>query len=83
MRNVIKHTLGPIPWSLAKEDGSPTTTDKSKLAKALEKVSSDDAEVTNDAMVIIDGMGILQALKNIPDTFGELAKCIFWISLGF
>ena len=67
----MKHMLVPIPWSLAKEDGSPTTTDKSKLAKALEKVSSDDAEVPNDAMVIIDGMGSLQALKNIPGTSGN------------
>ena len=37
MKNVMKHELGPIPWSLASVDGSIYKTTKSSLHSVLEK----------------------------------------------
>ena len=36
MRDVLKHPLGPIPWSLANTDGTPKKTNKVALARKLE-----------------------------------------------
>ena len=37
MRDVLKHSYGPLPWSLAAVDGSYAKTTKSKLAELIEK----------------------------------------------
>ena len=36
MQEVLKHPLGPLPWSLASTDGTITKTVKSKLAELVE-----------------------------------------------
>ena len=69
MRDVLKHSLGPLPLSLAAVDGSYAKTTKSKLAELIEK-GIDALEGEPDAAVwILDAMAILQALTNIPPTF--------------
>ena len=37
LKEVLKHCLGPIPWSLAHSDGTLAKTSKSKLQELLEK----------------------------------------------
>ena len=77
MRDVLKHSLGPLPWSLAAVDGSYAKTTKSKLAELIEK-GTDTLEGEPDAAVwILDAMAILQALTNIPPTFADLADQVF------
>ena len=40
MCEVLSHSLGPVPWSLATTDGNLAETQKSKLTEALEKGST-------------------------------------------
>ena len=45
MQQVLKHPLGPLPWSLASTNGTIAKTMKSKLAELVEKsVESLDEE---------------------------------------
>ena len=37
MREVLKHALDPLPWSLATPEGLDVKTPKSKLVEVLEK----------------------------------------------
>ena len=68
---MLKHSLGPLPWSLAAVDGSYVKTTKSKLAELIEK---GELEGEPDAAVwILDAMAILQALTDVPPTFSDLA----------
>ena len=77
MRDVLKHSLGLLPWSLAAVDGSYAKTTKSKLAELIEK-GIDALEGEPDAAVwILDAMIILQALTNIPPTFADLVDQVF------
>lgn len=79
MRMLFKHSLGPIPWSLANADGSPAKTTKAKLLHAIEDGVSPAEEVPCDAAQIIDAMALLQSLtsRDIPRTFAELASLVF------
>ena len=72
MRDVLKHSLGPLPWSLAAVDGSYAKTTKSKLAELIEKGNDALGGEPDAAVWILDAMAICQALTNIPLTFADL-----------
>ena len=74
MREVLKYTLGPLPWSLATPEGLYVKTSKSKLAEVLEKDVDPCAEKPDASVYILDGMALLQSIKNVPRTFGDLAE---------
>ena len=77
IREVFSHSMGPVPWSLATTDGDLAKTQKPKLAEALEMevppLDKDSESVVWD----FDAMAVVQALVQIPDTFGELAEHLF------
>ena len=79
MCHVLEHNLGPLPLSLASQDGSLAKTTKAKLADILwNKVPTH--QTTTDCMVhIFDAMALLHSLTNVPETFGELAKLILQV----
>ena len=74
MREVLKYTQGPLPWSLATPEGLYVKTSKSKLAEVLEKDVDPCAEEPDASVYILDGMALLQSIKNVPRTFGDLAE---------
>ena len=77
MKNVLKYSLGPVPWALANPDGSPMKTIKAKVLHLLEESTPPLELVPADAAVLIDGMALLQCLTAVSGTFGELAeKCL-------
>lgn len=64
LQEVFQYSLGPFPWSLASVDGSLCKTVKSKLLETLiEGVKPTDPPT---AALIVDGMVVLQAMKEIP-----------------
>jgi len=64
VQEVFQYSLGPFPWSLASVDGSLCKTVKSKLLETLiEGVKPTDPPT---AALIVDGMAVLQAMKEIP-----------------
>ena len=77
LREVFKHSLGPLPWSLSSTDGTLGKTDKSKLLELLTNQVEPAEDVPPTAAWIVDGMAILQSLKEIPSTFKDLAMTIF------
>ena len=77
MREVLSHSLGPVPWSLATTDGNLVKTQKSKLAEALEKEVPPLDKNPESVIWVFDAMAVVQALVQIPDTFGELAEHLF------
>ena len=73
MRTVLSYPLGPLPWSLATTDGLLAKTTKSSLLHILEAYAPAMNEIPESATWIIDGVALLQTLKNIPMTFAEFA----------
>ena len=85
MREVLSHSLGPLPDSLATADGSLVKTIKAKLLSLLEK-GHDPVETGSLSVVrLYNGMAMLQtlAVQAIPQTFGELADPVFSIVTSY
>ena len=74
MREVLKYTLGPLPWSLATPERLYVKTSKSKPAEVLEKDVDPCAEEPDASVYILDGMALLQSIKNVPGTVGDLVE---------
>ena len=77
MQEVLKHPLGPLPWSLASTDGTIAKTVKSKLAELVEKNVASLDEEPRASQWILDAMALLQSLTHIPDSFSDLAELVF------
>ena len=76
MQDVLKHPLGPLPASLACNNGFPRKTNKAQLGKELEKLIQATEEVARPSAYLIDGMALVQKLKVDHLTFGEIADTI-------
>ena len=68
-----------MSFSLSTSDGTLVKTNKSSLLHAIKvQVGLCCAnDIPAKSTLIIDGMALIQALHNIPSTFGELANAIF------
>ena len=79
LREILCYSLSPVSFPLSTSDGTLAKTNKSSLLHAIEAQVGlcrvDD--IPSNATLIIDGMALIQALHNIPSTFGELANAIF------
>lgn len=76
LREVLKHSLGPIPWSIAEVDGSFAKTKKSKMSEVLEKNVPPAERVPDDAVWIIDLMALLHTLSPSSGSFSDLASMV-------
>ena len=76
MQDVLKHPLGPLPASLACNNGFPRKTNKAQLGKELEKLIQPTEVVARPSAYLIDGMALVQKLKVDYLTFGEIADMI-------
>ena len=73
MSEVLQHPLGPLPWSLATSDGSLRKTNKSALAKELQKNALPAEDIGKPSACIIDGMSAVQKIKGDHKSFAEIA----------
>lgn len=80
IKEVLKHPLGPIPWSLATPDGSLRKTTKSTLAKELQK-NVPEVESMQQSACIIDGMAMVQKVKGDLKTFADIADSVLTMAL--
>ncbi|XP_035674790.1 uncharacterized protein LOC118414705 [Branchiostoma floridae] len=76
LRDVLRHPLGPLPWSLATADGSLRKTTKSTLAKEVQKNVPAADNIPHPSACIIDGMALVQRLKADQKTFSEVADSL-------
>ena len=74
MKEIMKYSLGPIPWSMALADGSLVKPVKSKLLNVVEKDEDFEMDCLPDKVLIYDGMVLLQQLGSVPiETFGDVS----------
>lgn len=71
MEEVLRHPLGPLPWSLASSDGLFRKTNKAQLGRELEKNVQLAEHIPQ---CLIDGMAIVHRLKVDNMTFGDIAE---------
>lgn len=77
LRDLLKHELGPIPWSLATTDGCIAKTNKAVLPKLLEEgVQALNVLPDNSSSYVIDAMALLQMLPRVPERFADLSKLV-------
>ncbi|XP_033106462.1 uncharacterized protein LOC117108533 [Anneissia japonica] len=75
---ILSYSLGNVSFPLANFDGSLAKTNKSALLHAIEMTAGDcliDRPPENAALMI-DGMALIQSIRDVPKTFGELADDI-------
>ena len=73
MAEVLSFPLTPTPLSLSHADGTMLKTQKSKLMEELEsRISSEKPNHVD--VIIIDAMFFLHLWKNLPATFGSIAR---------
>ena len=58
MSEVLAHPLGPLPWTLVKPDGSLCKTNKTSLAKELQKNVQAANVIPQPSACLIDGMAM-------------------------
>ena len=73
MKYVLSSPLCPAPPSLANYDGTLAKTNKAALGLLFEKKGSNSDDVNGSTAWIIDAMALIQRIKDIPSTFGELS----------
>lgn len=74
-KSILDYPLTPIPLALCHSDGNIRKNKKSDLLKLLENtVQHEEPSKINE--LIIDGFYYLHKLKNVPPTFGGIAKVI-------
>ena len=72
MKEVLKHPLGPLPWSLANCDGTMKKTNEAALARKLENMASTTEQVQQPSACMIDGMSLVQKMKGKNHTFDDV-----------
>ena len=77
MKEVLAHPLGPIPWSLACNDGTLRKTSKATLGKILESLVEPAEKEFRNSACVIDAMSIVQKTKGSHGTFKDVAESIF------
>ena len=77
MKEVLSHPLGPIPWSLASNDGTLRKTNKAILSNTIGKLSPPAEDTPNNSACIIDAMNLVQKIKGKHKTFKEVAETLF------
>ena len=83
MRNLMRYSLRKYPAPLATSKGDLVKTPKCKLMhELLCRAECNDASPENTDAVLLDGMALLQTLKDIPDTFGDLAEKVVRIIIS-
>ena len=75
MRVVFAHPLGPLPWSLASEDGSIRKTNKAILARALRNDMQAE-DISTPSAIILDEMASIQKIRADQKTLGQIANAI-------
>ena len=81
---LLRHSLGPLPWALATPEGFPRKTNKAALATYLQKdIPSSTETIPHNAVTVIDGMNLVQKLNvgSNQTTFGSIATAILSMAL--
>ena len=83
VRELLRHSLGSLPWSLATPEGFPRKTNKAALATYLQKDIRLAERIPQNSATVIDGMSLVQKLNvgSNQTTFGSVANAILSMAL--
>lgn len=73
LEKVLTYPLTPVPLSMCHLEGSICKTDKWALAKCLDTQFEGTRSSLEPDTIILDGLFILQSLKDLPATFGSVS----------
>ena len=77
-RKALKYPLNPCPLSICHADGKKRSTQKSDLKnillKSVDNLSMHEINNASNDAVVVDMMGLINIISQIPDTYGELAE---------
>ena len=76
MREVLSYPLGPLPWSLATPDGLMRKTNKTSMAKELQKNIQAAYSILQPSAFMIDEMALVHRLKGDQKTFAAFAETL-------
>ena len=84
VRDLLSHSLGPLPWALATPAGLPRKTNKAALAAQLQKNEHLVQRIPDNAATIIDAMGLVQEINvaSSQTSFGRVASTFFTMALN-
>ena len=74
MDDVLSHPLAPLPCALATPAGLHRKTNKDALASYLQKNVTLADQLPDHSATIIDGMSIIQKVKEYHVNFGEITE---------
>ena len=77
LKFVFSYPLGPFPWSLADGFGMMRKTNKAAIVKAFEKGTKFLESPPVQSATIIYGMALVQKLKVVQMSFGQVADMVF------
>ena len=77
LKAVFSYPLGPFPWSLADGFSMMRKTNKATIVKAFEKGAIFLESPPIQSATVIDGMALVQKLKVVQMTFGQVADAVF------
>lgn len=75
VRELLCHSLGPLPWALATPEGFPRKTNKAIFASNLQKDVQLAEQVPQHSATVIDGMSLVQKINigTNKSTFSQVA----------
>ena len=77
LKVVFFYPLGPFPWRLVDGFGMMRKTNKATIVKAFEKGVIFLESPPVQSATVIDGMALVQKLKVVQMTFGQVADAVF------
>ena len=81
MREVLKHPSGPLLWALSNCDCTFKKTNKSTIARHIERRVAPAESIPLPSACIIDGMSLVNKICGDIRTFGDIAESIFLIAI--
>ena len=82
MNEVLKHPLGPLPYSLATNDGLPQKTAKTTLRREVIKSVPLAESIQMPATSLTDGMTIVQKIAGDNRTLAEIAHAVLALGMA-
>jgi hypothetical protein len=73
MKDIVAHSLGPLPWPLVTPEGLLCKTNKVSLATYLQKDVPTVDSIPSNSATIIDGMYLVHRIKGDQKNFSDIA----------
>ena len=77
MREVLKHHLGLLPWTLSNCEGYLKKTNRSTIARHVERRVAPAESIPLPSACIIDGLSLVNKNRGDNRTFGDIVESIY------